>query len=104
MHLTAQQLKTIQSYFRAASPVQRAWLFGSFARGEADGQSDVDLLVDLDYQQYIGSKLFLWPEELANLLGCKVDVVPEDSLFTRFRPFVNADKVLIYEKSAPYPE
>ncbi len=101
MRLSTEQLRVIQSYFRTASPVRRAWLFGSFARGEADAQSDVDLLVDLDYQQYIGSNLFVWPEELTQLLGRKVDVVPEDSLFTSIRSLVEADKQLIYEKSTP---
>lgn len=100
MHLTTEQLDQIRTYFRSAAPVRRAWLFGSYARGEADEASDVDLLLDLDYNQYIGSNLFRWPEELACLLGRKVDVVPEDSLFARFRPYVDADKRLIYEKSA----
>ncbi len=102
MHLTTEQIATIQSYFRSAAPVRRAWVFGSFARDEADATSDVDLLIDLDYDQYVGSNLFRWPEELAHLLGRKVDVVPEDGLFSRFRPYVNADRILIYEKPTAY--
>jgi predicted nucleotidyltransferase len=54
--------------------------------------------VDLDYGQFIGSNLFLWAEELTQLLKKKVDVVPEDSLFNSFRPYVETDKRLVYEK------
>ena len=34
-------------------PVQKAYLFGSFARNEATQQSDIDLLVQLNYVQII---------------------------------------------------
>ena len=37
-------LSIIQNYF-TTQPVVKAWIFGSFARGEADDQSDFDILV-----------------------------------------------------------
>lgn len=39
--------KTIAEYFKT-QPVLKAWLFGSFARGEETPSSDVDILVLLD--------------------------------------------------------
>ena len=39
--------QTIADYLKA-QPIQRAWLFGSFARGEETPLSDVDLLVQYD--------------------------------------------------------
>ena len=42
-------LQTIRDYF-ATQPVQRAWLFGSYARGEEREDSDVDILVDFDQE------------------------------------------------------
>jgi uncharacterized protein len=98
MHLTPQQLSIIRAYF-AARPVKRAWLFGSYARGEADANSDVDLLVDLDESQKIGWEIALWPADLREQLGVSaVDLVPERSLYSNLRPFISQDQQLIYEK------
>ena len=54
-------------------------IFGSVARGEADEQSDIDLLVDLEPKRSLLDLAGLLVD-LEELLGCKVDVVPEDSL------------------------
>ena len=37
----------IAEYFKT-QPVLKAWLFGSFARGEETSDSDVDILVEYD--------------------------------------------------------
>ena len=50
---TQQLIQRIAEYFKT-QPVLRAWLFGSFSRGEERPDSDVDILVDLDYSQPIG--------------------------------------------------
>jgi predicted nucleotidyltransferase len=58
-------------------------LFGSFARDEARGDSDVDLLVDLDqhtFDRYMDLKL-----RLEDLLGRRVDLVLRNSLKPRIR-------------------
>ena len=97
MHLTAEQLDTIRTYF-AARPVKRAWLFGSYARGEADEQSDVDLLVDLDEQRPVGWELATWPLDLQVALRVPaVDVVPRRSVYPNLLPFIQQDQLLIYE-------
>ncbi|MEB3290624.1 MAG: nucleotidyltransferase family protein [Leptolyngbya sp.] len=59
-------------------------IFGSVARGEADQDSDIDLLVDL------GENLSPWfpvrfIQDLEALLDCKVDVVTEKGLKSRIR-------------------
>ena len=38
---------TIANYFKT-QPIQRAWLFGSYARGDESPLSDVDILVQFD--------------------------------------------------------
>ena len=48
--MDAEMIKTIQDYFKT-QPVLKAWLFGSYARGEETPDSDVDILVDLDYSK-----------------------------------------------------
>jgi len=48
-------------------------LFGSWARGEASPQSDIDLLVDIDPE--VGLQLVDLAEELEASLGRRVDLV-----------------------------
>lgn len=59
-------------------------IFGSVVRGEADSESDVDFLVDLEAGRSLldlGGLLM----ELQELLGCEVDVVTEKGLRQRIR-------------------
>ena len=55
--MDAQLVKQISDYF-ATQPVLKAWVFGSYARGEEREDSDIDLLVELDEKQRIGMKFF----------------------------------------------
>ncbi|MBO0856605.1 MAG: helix-turn-helix domain-containing protein [Nocardia sp.] len=55
-------------------PVVRAWVFGSVARGEDRSGSDLDLLVELEPGQSIVD-IFGLDEDIADVLGCSVDVV-----------------------------
>lgn len=82
------------------APVEKAWLFGSFARMEERKDSDIDVLVQFDHQHPIG--LFAFSslvEKLETAAGRKVDLVAEGSL----KPFavdnVEKDKVLVYERA-----
>jgi uncharacterized protein len=54
-------------------------LFGSVARGDSTGDSDIDLLVDFDSTAGLLPILHL-SEQLSVLLGYKVDVAPADML------------------------
>lgn len=91
--------KKIANYFKT-QPVLKAWLFGSFARGEETPQSDVDILVLLDHSQPIGLKFFgIW-DDLERMLDRKVDLVTEASLEEFARESVEHDKILIYERAA----
>ena len=63
---------------------QNVRIFGSFARGEAREDSDIDVLVDLESGRSLfdlGGLLM----DLQNLLGCRVDVVTEKGLRERIR-------------------
>ena len=54
-------------------------VFGSFIRGEATENSDLDLLVEFDQTPTLFSFIRL-ENELSQLLGIKVDLVMKDSL------------------------
>lgn len=89
----------IANYFKT-QPVLKAWLFGSFARGEETPISDVDILVVLDRSKPIGLKFFGMWNDLEELLDRSVDLVTEGSLADFARESVERDKILIYERAA----
>jgi hypothetical protein len=67
-------------------------VFGSVARGEADEQSDIDLLVELEPGRTLFDHAALI-EELRELLGCRVDVVSDRGLKSRVRDRVLSEAV-----------
>lgn len=58
-------------------------VFGSYARGDARPDSDLDLLVDLEYGRGVAMRLVDFVLEAESLLGIKVDVVTERALDAR---------------------
>lgn len=96
---TAQMTQQIATYFKT-QPVLKAWLFGSFARGEETSNSDVDILVVLDHSQPVGLKFFGMWGDLERLLGRSVDLVVDRSLAPFARESADRDKKLIYERTS----
>ena len=96
---TVQMIQQIAEYFKT-QPVLKAWLFGSFARGEERPNSDVDILIVLDHSQPVGLQFFGMYEDLKELLGRPVDLVVDRSLAPFARESVERDKKLIYERAA----
>ena len=79
-------------------PVKKAFLFGSVSRNEEDENSDVDILVELDYSQHIGLGFIRMKLELEDLLNRKVDLLTSKSVSKYIQPFIDSEKILIYEK------
>lgn len=96
---TKMMQQVIADYFKT-QPVLKAWLFGSFARGEETPLSDVDIIVLLDHSKPIGLKFFGMWSELERLLDRKVDLVEEGELLPFALESANRDKRLIYERTA----
>lgn len=92
-----QKISTIKQYFQN-KPVLRAYLFGSSARLEADNNSDIDILVELDYSQRIGLEFVTMQLDLQDLLKRKVDLLTTRAISKYIKSYIDEDKVLIYEK------
>ena len=91
-------IPSIQKFF-STQPISKAWLFGSYSRGEETEQSDIDILVSFDKDAKIS--LFKYADiicQLENILNHKVDLVEEDSLLPFANETANKDKILIYER------
>jgi len=82
--------------------VKRISLFGSVVRGEDRPDSDVDILVKLKPRSERGHLgLLKWialEEELSQKLGRKVDLVSEDGISPYIRPYIEGEKVILYEE------
>ena len=91
-------LPQIQSYL-SEQPVRCAWLFGSYSRGEATPDSDVDILVRYDDTNKISlftiSRIMC---SLSKILNRKVDLVEEDALLPFAASSALQDRILIYER------
>jgi len=85
-------LKTLKEHkpgLQQKYPISRMGIFGSYARGEATSSSDIDIAVELDGP--MGLNFVAMADEIENLFGTKVDVVPTRSINQGYLPFVEKD-------------
>ena len=69
-------------------------------RGEQTPDSDVDILVELDYE--CGADFFAFvdmQEQLSELLGKKVDLISANGLSPFIKPHIDREKQLVYKKA-----
>ncbi|MBR1542351.1 MAG: nucleotidyltransferase domain-containing protein [Bacteroidaceae bacterium] len=78
--MDAQLSHKISEYFKT-QPVDKAWVFGSFSRGEERADSDIDIMITLIPGTRMGLKFFAMNLELEELLHRPVDLVVEGDLF-----------------------
>lgn len=94
-----QTIQAIHDYMMG-QPVVKAWIFGSFARGEERPTSDIDIWFVPDFNH--GSFTLLTHggmyEDLKQLLGRDVDLVVDGSLRPYAKESADRDKVLVYER------
>lgn len=93
-------LPAFRSYFQEM-PVLKAWLFGSYSRGEETNDSDIDILIDYDNSKGTVSLLKMGGMlmDLSDIAGCRVDLVDNRGLKAFARTSVEKDKILIYERA-----
>ena len=88
----------LSDYFKS-QPVLKAYLFGSYATGNENPDSDIDLLLELekgtDLFRFIKIKL-----QLENLMKKSVDLVTPDGLSPKIKVYVDKEKILVYERQS----
>jgi predicted nucleotidyltransferase len=88
----------LQAFF-PAYPIEKAWVYGSYARGEETRKSDIDIMVrfnkeaDISLFDYIGIM-----NDLEDLFHKKIDLVEEGQLRPWAQESAEQDKILIYER------
>lgn len=97
--MDATLIRTLRNYL-VTQPVTKAWIFGSYSRGEQTPESDIDIMVALDPKKDVGLGFFGMYMDLKELLGREVDLVTEDSLLPWAVEGANRDKILVYERAS----
>ncbi len=92
---TMQEIRDAAQELGAAYGAERIYLFGSYARGNASAESDIDLRLDKGNMrglvQLAGLQL-----ALEERLGKRVDLLPSDSLDERFLNRIRGEEIMLY--------
>ena len=85
--------------------IERAYLFGSFARGTYSDKSDVDIRLDIGTSRTFNLRdLEHFSKQVEQLTGRSADVVTARTIKnTALREAIERDKELIYEREAERP-
>jgi uncharacterized protein len=100
MKMDKEIVNKLTKYF-ASQPIEKAWIFGSYARSEEKKKSDIDILVSFSHDS--GITLFKYVRivnDLQSLTGKKVDLVEDGQLKSFAQNSAINDKILIYERKA----
>lgn len=74
--------------------VKKAYVFGSYARGEATKESDVDIFADsLDHKKPWGAGIWV---DIKEALNKEIDLIFKDSVDPKFYDCIKDDLVQIY--------
>jgi predicted nucleotidyltransferase len=82
--------------------IQQISLFGSVVRGEDTAESDIDLLVEFEDPPRQPLGLITWvrlERELGERLSRRVDMVSARGVSRHLVPHIEAEKVVLYEKT-----
>ena len=96
--LSMKDIQEIVSALGREYGADRIFLFGSYARGTASPDSDVDLRIDRGKIRgwALGGLLI----DLEQALGKKVDLLTTGSLDQEFLASIKREEVLLYERTA----
>jgi hypothetical protein len=97
--LSSEYIEKIQEYF-STQPVERVYLFGSFARSEENTNSDIDLLIELSNDSKIGLMKFSRMKiDIEKYIQHNVDLLTKSAISPLITSSIEKDLVKIYEKS-----
>ena len=97
-HTIQQIIPQIQKYL-SEQPINKAWVFGSYSRGEETANSDIDLLVE--YTDSDSISLFTISRiatTLRKMTGKSVDLIERSQLLPFASSSAEQDKILIDER------
>jgi predicted nucleotidyltransferase len=96
MYNTGQILNILKSQKKELEkkyPISELALFGSYARGDYNEQSDIDILVDFNGR--IGINFISLAHDLEDIFNLKVDLVSRKGIKPQYLPFVEKNLIHI---------
>lgn len=84
-------------YVLSNEPVTRAWLFGSYARGQETSTSDIDILVEMAPNDLTMLGFLKIQTKLEKATNRPVDLIESECLEDFARESAEKDKILFYE-------
>jgi predicted nucleotidyltransferase len=84
-------------YVLSNEPVNRAWLFGSYARGQETSSSDIDILVEMAPNDLTMLGFLKIQTKLEKATKRPVDLIEDECLEDFARESAEKDKILFYE-------
>ena len=98
---TIDEIKNIVAPIAKAYGVQRVFLFGSYARGEATSSSDLDFRVDKGSLRGLFALGGLY-SDLEESFGKELDLLTTGSLEPKFLNHIANEEILVYESKPRY--
>lgn len=95
MQIRIKKIKSLVSPLLEPYSMKYLGVFGSYARGTANKQSDIDLLVKLDNPPGLVGYIKL-QENLSKILGKKVDLVSFRAVSRQLKPYIYRDLITLY--------
>ena len=97
MILTIDEIREKIRPICAAHKIQKLWLFGSYARGEAREDSDVDVYAETDRSMKL-LDLVAFHLDIEEALAKEVDIITRiPTEYPIFTKYIEREKVLLYE-------
>lgn len=88
-----EKLKQVKPELEKKYPITGIGVFGSYARGHANKESDIDIAVDIDGA--MGLNFIAMADEIEAILGIKTDVIPMRSIKPEYLPSIEKDIIYV---------
>lgn len=98
--LTLEEIRRICAPVAENANLLRLTLFGSYARGEAGRESDVDLYMETEEKMSF-LKLGGLQAKFEDALGKRVDLLTSGSLTSYLESEIKKDGIILYERNEP---